>query len=448
MIKSELRGSEILQSPFIKVKAKVTMPGKTNGKPNIKEIDKFVVAPSAKKIATYIRNQIFGTDLLTQTDGLNINWLMPTLSKALEESVYSGEAFIYIHKFDNKVYLECLRKCHIHELVQKYDKIYSCQIIEDFETENNEYCLIRDIKINEGTSIVKYSALEKGKKDKDMVEMPLEKFNKIMGTDYKRVYNLPYEVLVNVDIGQDFFKDSEKLLNEEMVIFNTIADEIEKTKTRIVTTQHYQSGDIVSKWVPTSNMYDIKTIKVNDMQDFFTLLPGDREHQMFEFLQGDLRIQSYVDAFKFCDYQIIQMANLSVATFGYEKDTYQNQLSVDMNMNTTEMTIEAIKRQIEPQINNLIENIVKLQRASNIKENVIPDNMIWDYGDNEALDDMKKLEVLKLVQRTASVPYAIRSKIITPILNKLVDEPIDNEEITKLYENENDKIEIEYDAEI
>ena len=53
------------------------------------------------------------------------------------------------------------------------------------------------------------------------------------GSTYKSFYNLPYYPIINIDIGQDFFKDSEKFLNEEMHIFNTLADEIkEKTKTR------------------------------------------------------------------------------------------------------------------------------------------------------------------------------------------------------------------------
>ena len=54
----KIKPSEILQAPFISVKAKVVMPGTTNGKPNIKYEDSYVIAPSAKKIATYITNQI------------------------------------------------------------------------------------------------------------------------------------------------------------------------------------------------------------------------------------------------------------------------------------------------------------------------------------------------------------------------------------------------------
>ena len=441
-----IRNSGILQAPFIQVKAKVTVPGVTNGKPNIKEETRYVIAPSAKKIATYIRNQIFGSDLVTQTEGLDINWLMPTLSQALEEAIYQKESFIYIHKFDNKVYLECLNKCQIHNLVQKYDKIISCDIITDYELEDSDLCLNRHIEIKgDGNSIITFKAFEKTKKDKEWLSIPLARFNKLTGSDYKDVYNLPYEPIINIDTGQFFFKDSEKFLHEEMHIFNTLVDEIEKTKTRIVTTQHYQSGDIASAWKPASNMYEIRNIKVGSMQDYFTLLPGDKDHQMFEFLQGDIRFQEYIDSFKFCDYQVIQMANLSPATFGYEKDNYQNVASVDLSINITEMTIEAIKKQIEPQINKLIENIIRLQQSQDMKENLIPTELVWDYGDNERFDDMKKLQVLQAIQRTARVPYSIRAKIITPILNKLIDEPTDEETLVTAYKDETKDITLNYE---
>lgn len=444
-MQGRIREFNPLQSPFIKIKTKVVYPGMTNGMPNIKEEYKHVVAPSAKKIATYIRNQIFGSDLLTQIEGLDINWLMPTLGKALEESIYCKEAFIYIHKFRNKVYLEVLRKNQIHDLVQKYDILESLKIIEDFEDEENDYYLEREIKQKEnGTAIIKFRAFEKEKKAKEYVSMPLWKFNKIMNTNYKEIYNLPYHPVINIDIGQEFFKDSEKFINEEMNIFNVFAEEIDKTKTRIVTSQHYQSGDITSSWQPTSNMYEVKNIKLNNIQDYFTLVPGDEEHQIFEFLQGDIRTKDYIDSFKFCDYQIIQMANLSPASFGYEKDSYQNVASIDLNANLTEMTIEAIKRQLEPQINNLMENIVKLQKNQGITINEIPAELEWDYGSNERFDDMKKIEVLSRIQKTASVPYSVRSKIITPILNKLIDEPLKNETLTEEYKKEREEIKVEF----
>ena len=440
-----LRESSVLQAPFIKVRVKVTMPGTTNGIPNIKDEDKYIVAPSAKKIATYIRNQLFGSDLLTQTEGLDINWIMPSLGKALEEAVYAKESFIYIHKFDSKVYLECIRKNEIHNLIQKYDKIISCDLIQDFEDKDLTLSLNRHIEQkDDGTAVITIKAFEKVKNKNEWIPIELSRFNKITKNDYKAIYNLPYHPLINIDIGQEFFADSEKFLNEEMKIFNVFAEEIDKTKTRIVTTQHYQTGDIASKWQPRSNIYEVQTLNVNNIADYFTLLPGDREHQMFEFLQGDIRVKDYIDSFKFCDYQIIQMANLSPATFGYEKDNYQNVASIDLNANLTEMTIEAIKKQIEPQVNTLIMNIVKLQLALGIEENRIPEDLVWDYGDNERLDDMKKLQVLQAIQRTASVPYSVRSKIITPILNKLIDEDIDDNYLIEENKKERNSIDIDY----
>ena len=441
----KLRHFNPLQAPYIKVNVKVTNPGITNGKPNIKEDEHFVLAPSAKKIGTYIRNQLFGSDLLTQTEGLDINWLMPTLGEALELAVYEKESFIYIHKFDNKIYLECIKKCDIHNLVQKYDKVYSCDIIQDFEGKEYDYCLKRHIEMENGNTELTFTAYKREKDRGEWQEMSLNSFNQINKTEYKRVYELPYEVLINIDTGQDFFKDSIKFLNEEMEVYNTLCDEVQKTKTRIAASQHYQSGDIYNQWQPSQNMYDVKTISVGGLQDYFTLLPGDKEHAVFEFLQGNLRVNDYIDTFKFCDYQVIQMANLSPATFGYEKDNYQNVASVDLSMNLTEMTIEAIKRQIEPQVNHLIENIVKVQELLNIEDNRIPSDLVWDFGNNEKLDDDKRIKTLGAIQRVMSVPYSTRAKIITPILNKLIDENIDVETMIKDYDKEKEDIKLTYE---
>ena len=439
----KIKQSEIFQAPFIKVKAKVTAPGVTNGKPNIKYEDKWIVAPSGKKIATYIRNQIFGSELVTQTEGLEINWLMPTLSEALEKAIYQGESFIYLHKFNNKVYLECLHKNDIHNIKQVFDQVQEATIVQEFETEDNEYELRRKIIIaGDGTSIIEYKAFIKDKDD--YREIRLDTFNSIFGTEYEPIENKNYEVLINLDIGQDFFKDSEKLLNEEMIVINTIADEIEKTKTRIVTSQHYQSGDIATSWQPRGTHYQVETIKVNGLEDYFTLMEGDKDHQIFQFLQGDVRTQQYEETFKFYDYQIIQMAGLSPASFGYEKDSYQNIANIDLSANASEMTIEAIKRQIEPQINRLIENIIRLQRSQDITENLIPNGMQWDFGANERIDDMKKLQVLQEVQRTMSIPYSTRAKIVAPIINKLIDENVDVKKMVEDYNLERKDINIEF----
>jgi hypothetical protein len=109
------------------------------------------------------------------------------------------------------------------------------------------------------------------------------------------------------------------------------------------------------------------------------------------------------------------------------------------------MTVEAIKKQLEPQINHLIENIVKLQTSQGMTENLIPADMIWDYGDNERFDDMKKLDVLKKIQGTSAVPYSIRAKIITPILNKLIDEPTNEDDLVKAYKEEEKEINLAYE---
>lgn len=417
-----LRPFNVLQAPYINVRSEVIMPGATNGKPNIKWVDKFIVSPSAKKISTYIVNQIFGSELVTQTEGLSVNWLMPVLKEALETAIYQEESFVYLHKFDNKVYLECIKKTDLHDLIQKFDKIISCTLVQDFDADENYcYMLKRFITINNGQSVLRFKAFERGKKGNDYIPITIQKFNKKTGHDYLDSYVLPYEVLINIDLGQNFFKDSEKLLNEEMKVINTIAEEIEKTKTRIVTTQHYQSSDIVTTWKPGNTFYDVQTITVNNIQDYFTLLPGDKEHQLFQFLQGDVRTAQYIETFKFYDYQCIQNAGLSPASFGYEKDAYQNTANIDLSKNASDMTVEAIKTQIEPQLNNLFTNVIKLQQSQLMEENLLPENLVWDYGANEKFDDMKKIQVLRSVQGVSAIPYSVKAKIITPILKKLID---------------------------
>ena len=439
----KIKPSEVLQAPYIKVRVKITNPGTTNGKPNISYKDEYEVAPSAKKIATYIRNQLFGSELITETEDLDINWLMPTLSESLEKAIYEGESFIYLHKFNNKVYLECLNKSDIHDLDQKFDQFKSGVIKQEFTTEDNKYELARKITITgDGTSIVEYKAfIEDGKKYR---QISLASFNSIFGTDYEQIENKPYEVIVNIDTGQDFFRDSRKLLNEEMVLINTIAEEIEKTKTKIASSEHYMSGDIASTWQPRGTTYDVHSINVGTLQDYYVLFPGDRDHQFFNFLQGDIRTEEYERTFKFYDYQIIQMSGLSPASFGYEKDAYMNTANVDLSSNASEMTIEAIKRQLEPQINRLIENIIRLQTSQDIKENIIPNGVQWDYGLNERVDDMKKLDVLQKVQRTMSVPYSVRAEIVLPVLNKIADNPIELDRLVKDWQKEENNMQIEY----
>lgn len=440
---------DYLQAPYIRVEATVTQPGVTNGKPNIFKKSDYVIAPSAKKVATYIVNQIFGSDLVTQTEGLSINWLMPTLKESLELSVYEEESFILINKFDNKIYLECIKKSDIHNLIQKYDKVISGTIIQLFTVDEETYELHRDIKLENGytyMTMTPYKIDIKGK----LIPIDLNTFNYKTGNEYIAKYILPYENLINIDIGENFFKDSKKFLNEEMNIFNTFSEEIEKTKTKIATSQHFQSGDIVTNWQPANNHYKVETLTVGQLADYFTLLPGDKDHYLFEFLQGEIRVEQYISSFKFCDYQIIQMAGLSPASFGYEKDSYQNTDSINLSKNNSDMTIEAIKTQIEPQINKLLENIVKAQQSNDIQVNLIPAELNWDYGANEKFDDIKKLQILNRIQSVGEIPYSAKAKIIMPILNKLIDDDYVNkntkliEELINAKKEEDEEIEVKF----
>lgn len=444
----DLKKADPLQAPFIKIDSVITYPGITNGKPNIKKKEKYIIAPSGKKISTYIVNQIFGSDLVTQTEGLSINWLMPTLKEALELAVYQEESFIYIHKFDNKIYLECIKKTDIHDLIQKFDKVISGTLIQEIESNERSYELHRHFELQNGQTFLTFNSYEVNNNGK-LTEIPITVFNSRTGNDYLEKYVLPYEVIINIDIGEEFFKDSEKFLNEEMRVFNILTDELEKTRTRIATTSHYQSGDIVTNWEPAGNHYEVNTLSVKNLQDYFLLMQGDKDNAVFQFLQGDIRNDQYISTFKFCDYQIIQMAGLSPASFGYEKDAYQNKDSIDLSKNNSDMTIEAIKTQIEPQLNNLFVNIVKAQQSQNITQNLIPIDLNWDYGANEKFTDMKKLQVLNRVQSVASIPYSVKARIITPILKKLIDDDYNEDDpyIKKLIEDndkERENMRIEY----
>ena len=414
----------VLQAPYIKIDAEITQAGVTNGKNNIPQEKQYCVAPSAKKIAQFITNQLFGSELVTQSEGLDIGWLMPSLKEALELAVYQEESFIYLNIFEGKVYLECFKESDIHDIVQEYDKFRSGTIVQEYDSPNPKddktYLLKRNIKIVNGSSLITYKAFEKGKGEAQ--EIPLNRFNAMFDKEDEPREIKPYEVMINVDIGQDFFKDSRKFLYAEMDVFNTIVEEVEKTKTRIATTQHYQTGDLMMNWKPGNKTYNVQTISVGKLNDYFTLMPGDKEHAVFQFLQGNIRIREYVETFKFYDYQVIQMSGLSPASFGYEKDVYQNVDNVNMSKNPTDMTIEAIKRQITPAINLLFENIIKAQMSANITENQLPTTLNWDFGPNEKFGDMEKLKILRNIQGVASIPQSSKLKVVLPILNKLIDD--------------------------
>ncbi len=414
----------VLQAPYIKIDAEITQAGVTNGKNNISQEKQYCVAPSAKKVAQFITNQLFGSELVTQSEGLDIGWLMPSLKEALELAVYQEESFIYLNIFEGKVYLECFKESDIHDIVQEYDKFRSGTIVQEYDSPNPKddkvYLLKRNIKIVNGNSLITFKAYEKGKGEAE--EIPLSRFNAMFDKEYEPREIKPYEVMINVDIGQDFFKDSRKFLYAEMDVFNTIVEEIEKTKTRIATSQHYQTGDLMMSWKPGNKTYNVQTISVGKLNDYFTLMPGDKDHAVFEFLQGNIRIQEYVETFKFYDYQVIQMSGLSPASFGYEKDVYQNVDNVNMSKNPTDMTVEAIKRQLTPAINLLFENIIKAQMSANVTENQLPTTLNWDFGPNEKFGDLEKIKILRNIQGVASIPRSSKLKVILPILNKLIDD--------------------------
>ena len=80
--------------------------------------------------------------------------------------------------------------------------------------------------------------------------------------------------------------------------------------------------------------------------------------------------------------------------------------------------------------------MVRLMRTF-IEENKIPIEVEWDYGANERIDDMKKLDVMQKVQRVGSIPYKVRAKILTPILNKLMEDELDEDDLINAYNEEN-----------
>ena len=112
-----------------------------------------------------------------------------------------------------------------------------------------------------------------------------------------------------------------------MVLLNTIAEEVEKTKTRIATSEHYATGDIATSWQPKATTYQPHTINVGTLQDYFVLVPGDRDHQIFQYLQGDVRIEKYEESFKFyvC---IIHICVFLISKSSWRKSCHLNNLII------------------------------------------------------------------------------------------------------------------------
>mgnify|MGYP007053705243 CR=1 FL=1 len=78
----------------------------------------------------------------------------------------------------------------------------------------------------------------------------------------------------------------------------------------------------------------------------------------------------------------------------------------------------------------------ELKIIKELKELTGDNDLCSSRSESKKLDDMKKLQVLQAVQRTTGVPYSIRSKIVTPILNKLIDEKVDADTLFNEYQKE------------
>ena len=87
---------------------------------------------------------------------------MPNTRRSTRRRLYTIKRKFYIYPFDNKVYLECIPKCMIHNLVQKFDRVISCDIIQDFEIGKEVYSLERHIELKEdGTSTINTKLMKK-----------------------------------------------------------------------------------------------------------------------------------------------------------------------------------------------------------------------------------------------------------------------------------------------
>ena len=120
------------------------------------------------------------------------------------------------------------------------------------------------------------------------------------------------------------------------------------------------------------------------------------------------------------------------------KNTFWASKGVDVTLN------EVIRHSECKYLNDYIanENIdliqndnVKKPSVDTILNNVNPKvptkEEIKAFTTNELIDDAKKIDTLQAIQRTMSVPYSTRAKIITPILNKLLDADVSDEDLIK-----------------
>ena len=66
-------------------------------------------------------------------------------------------------------------------------------------------------------------------------------------------------------------------------------------------------------------------------------------------------------------------------------------------------------------------------------------------NDKEKLDDNKKIKTIQAIQRTMAIPYSTRAKILTPILNKLIEDKVDSDKLVEEYKLEREDIKINYE---
>ena len=117
---------------------------------------------------------------------------MPSLKLRI---VFLCKAFHYINLMAK--YLECIKPNNIFDLVQKFDKVYSCTLVEC----DDDLELHRHIKLEDGKSYIELKAYKIDHYNKQ-IPITLQNTIKRMGTEYLDKYILPYEVIINIDSGQ------------------------------------------------------------------------------------------------------------------------------------------------------------------------------------------------------------------------------------------------------
>ena len=68
----------------------------------------------------------------------------------------------------------------------------------------------------------------------------------------------------------------------------------------------------------------------------------------------------------------------------------------------------------------------------------------WNYGSNERISDWDKVEIIREMQRVASIPYEQRAEIIAPLLNKIMEVKIKPKDLIEAHKNEIGNIRVEY----